>query len=329
MKTRKLGAVEVGAIGLGCMGMSEFYGKGDDEQSLAVLERALELGVTMLDTADMYGSGHNESLLGRFLKIGKRRERVVLATKFAIRREPGKYARRVDNSPAYIRQACEASLVRLGVDCIDLYYIHRIEPGRPIEEAVGTMAELVKEGKIRAIGLSEPAAATLERAHKVHPITAVQSEYSLWTRDPEQDGVLEVCHKHGIGFVAYSPLGRGFLTGAIKDTSKLEEGDFRGMMPRFQGDYAARNIERLRVIEAIAGAKGCTAAQVALAWVLSRPWGVVPIPGTKRLKYLEENIAAEKVKLSALELDELEEAFPVGADYGPRYTEEGMKGLGQ
>ncbi len=330
MQTRNLGTLEVSSLGLGCMGMSEFYGRGDDAESLRVLARALELGVSLLDTADMYGMGHNEELLARFIREeATRRERIVIATKFGIRRIEGRYERRIDNSPAYVRAACEASLKRLGVDSIDLYYIHRIEPGRPIEEAVGAMAELVREGKIRAIGLSEPSAATLERAHKVHPICAVQSEYSLWTRDPEIDGVFDACSRLGVGFVAYSPLGRGFLTGALKDSTQLGEGDVRGMMPRFQGDYALENLRRLELIEAMAVEKGCTTAQMALAWVLANPLGIVPIPGTKRIKYLEENVEAAGILLGVEEMARLDAAFPAGADYGPRYTAEGMKGVGE
>jgi aryl-alcohol dehydrogenase-like predicted oxidoreductase len=329
MQTRAIGQLSVGAIGLGCMGMSEFYGPTDEEVSLSVLERALELGVTMLDTADMYGIGHNERLLGRFFKARHgRRERVTLATKFGIRRKPGEYARTIDNSPAYIREACEASLMRLGIDHIDLYYVHRLEPGRPVEETVGALAELVREGKIRAIGLSEPSAATLERAHKVHPITSVESEYSLWTRDPETNGVFDTCKRLGIGFVAYSPLGRGFLTGAITDVESLPKGDFRGTLPRLQKGCIEANLARLGAINAIAMANGCTTAQVALAWVLAQPQGVVPIPGTKRLKYLEENVAAANVQLSQTCIARLDEAFPAGADYGPRYSPEGMKGVG-
>jgi len=330
MKIRKLGPFEVGAVGLGCMGMSEFYGPGDDAQSLAVLERALELGVTLFDTADMYGMGRNEELLARFFLEGKgRRDRIVLATKFGVRRGAGRYERGIDNSPAYIRKACEASLKRLGVDHIDLYYIHRIEPGRPIEEAIGTLAQLVQEGKIRAVGLSETSATTLARAHKVHPIAAVQSEYSLWTRDPETDGVLDTCQRLGIGFVPYSPLGRGFLTGVITEATQFEEGDFRSSLARFSGPHAAMNHERLKIIEAIAATKHCTMAQVALAWVLANPKEIVPIPGTKRIKYLEENVAAESIELTSSELAMLDKSFPTGTDYGPRYSAEGMKGIGE
>ena len=329
MQTRAIGQLSVGAIGLGCMGMSEFYGPTDEEVSLSVLERALELGVTMLDTADMYGAGHNERLLGRFFKAKHgRRERVTLATKFGVRRKEGEYARKIDNSPAYIREACEASLQRLGIDHIDLYYVHRIEKDRPIEETVGALAELVREGKIRAIGLSEPSAATLDRAHKVHPIAAVESEYSLWTREPETNGVFETCRRLGIGFVAYSPLGRGFLTGAITDVKNLPKGDFRSTLPRLQGEYFEANLARLGAINAVAMANGCSTAQVALAWVLAQPNNIVPIPGTKRLKYLEENVAADNVRLSQTCLARLDESFPTNADYGPRYTTEGMKGIG-
>lgn len=330
MQTRKLDGLSVGAIGLGCMGMSEFYGPGDDAVSLKVLARALELGVTLFDTADMYGSGANEELLARFFKEdASRRDRVVLATKFGIRRKKGEYARTIDNSPEYIRSACDDSLKRLGVDCIDLYYIHRIEPGRPIEEPMEALAELVRAGKIRSIGISEPSAATLERAHKVHPVAAVQSEYSLWTRNPEADGVFEACKRLGIGFVAYSPLGRGFLTGALKDVKNLPKGDFRGGLERLSGEHLEKNLKLLAVIEGMAAAKSCSPAQLALAWVLAKPWGIVPIPGTKRLKYLEDNCGAAGVSLSQAEMGALDEAFPVGADYGPRYTAEGMKGVGE
>jgi aryl-alcohol dehydrogenase-like predicted oxidoreductase len=329
MEKRTLGSLSVGKIGLGCMGMSEFYGPGDDAMSLKVLARALELGVTLFDTADMYGSGANEQLLGRFFKENRaRREEVVLATKFGIRRKPGDYARSIDNSPAYIREACEASLKRLGVDCLDLYYIHRIEPGRPIEEPMAALAELVKQGKIRAIGLSEPSAATLEKAHKVHPVAAVESEYSLWTRNSETDGVFKTCQKLGIGFVAYSPLGRGFLTGTLKDMQKLAKGDFRNTLPRMSGEHLEKNLKLLGVLDGIAVSKGCSLARLVLAWILSKPWGIVPIPGTKRIKYLEDNAGAESVKLTPKEIKTLDAAFPVGADYGPRYTPEGMKGVG-
>ncbi|HNX05760.1 MAG TPA: aldo/keto reductase [Opitutales bacterium] len=329
MDKRKLGGLSVGAIGLGCMGMSEFYGVRDDETSLRVLEKALEIGVTMLDTSDLYGDGHNEELLGRFFKASKgAREKVVLATKFGIRRLPGVYSRKIDNSPEYIRSACEASLKRLGVDAIDLYYVHRIEQGRPIEETVGVLAELVKEGKIRAIGLSEPSAATLEKACAAQTIAAVQSEYSLWTRGAEKDGVLKTCKARGVGFVAYSPLGRGFLTGTITDTSKLAPSDFRKMLPRFEKEKLGENARRLKYVYDLARVHGATPAQIALSWVLSRPFGIVPIPGTKKLKYLEENVASAKVVLTAAEIAGLEEAFPVGADYGERYTPEGMKSIG-
>lgn len=330
MEKRKLGTLSVGEIGLGCMGMSEFYGPDDDEVSLKVLARALELGVTFLDTADMYGFGANERLLGRFFKEDRsRRDRVVLASKFGIKRKKGEYARTIDNSPSYIRECCEASLQRLGVDCIDLYYIHRIETGRPIEEAMTALAKLVRQGKIKAIGISEPSAATLERAHKVHPVAAVQSEYSLWTRNSEADGVFEACKRLGIGYVAYSPLGRGFLTGALKDLQNLQKGDFRGSMARMQGEHLEKNLKLLGVIDAVAVAKGCSLAQVVLAWILSKPMGIVPIPGTKRIKYLEDNMGAANVKLTLDEVKTLDEAFPIGADYGPRYSAEGMKGVGE
>jgi aryl-alcohol dehydrogenase-like predicted oxidoreductase len=328
MEARRLGTLSVGAIGLGCMGMSEFYGARDDAVSLQVLARALERGVTLFDTADMYGSGHNEELLGRFLREHPgSREKVTLASKFGIRRMPGEYKRTIDNSPEYIRSACEASLKRLGVEAIDLYYVHRLETGRPVEETVAVLAALVKEGKIRAIGLSEVSAATLEKAHAVHPVAAVQSEYSLWSRGPEKDGVLATCKRLGIGFVAYSPLGRGFLTGTV-NMDALPANDFRTILPRFQRARMDENTRRLLFVRELARIHSATPAQVALAWVLSRKWGIVPIPGTKKLKYLEENTAAEKVKLTQAQIAGLEEAFPCNADYGARYTPEGMQGIG-
>jgi len=329
MKTRHLGKVAVGAVGLGCMGMSEFYGATDRNESFRVLERALELGVTLLDTADMYGSGENEKLLGSFFKEHPgSRGRVVLATKFGVRRNAGRYERAVDNSPRYVREACEASLARLGVECIDLYYMHLRDPAQPIEETVEAMAGLVREGKVRAIGLSEISAATLEKACAVHPVSAVQSEYSLWTREAETNGVLETCARLGAGFVAYSPLGRGFLTGAVRGKEGLAADDFRRILPRFEGDLLKSGLERVRVVESVAARKGCTPAQVALAWVLSRPWGIVPIPGTKRVRYLEQNVGATNVVLEENDLRELDAAFPADADNGPRYTAEGMKGIG-
>lgn len=326
MEQRKIGSssLSVAAIGLGCMGMSEFYGPTDDVQSLATLERALELGVTHFDTADMYGSGHNEQLLGRFL-AGKR-DRVVVATKFGIVRQPGVYARTIDNSPAYVQAACEASLKRLGIETIDLYYVHRRNPDVPVEDLVGAMADLVRQGKVRALGLSEVSGDTLRRAHAVHPIAAVQSEYSLWTRDVEGD-VLPVCRDLGVSLVAYSPLGRGMLTGAIAKTDDLAEGDFRRMNPRFQGANMDANQHLVDKVRALAAAKDCTPGQVALAWLLAQGSNILPIPGTKRIAYLEDNVGAAAIALTADEVAQLNAALPPGAASGERYPSEGMKGL--
>ena len=291
-------------MGLGCMGMSEFYGKSDDDQSLRTLARAFELGVSMFDTADIYGRGENELLVGRFLQGAKgRRARCFLATKFGIRRDPGgppgsTYDRDLDNSPAYMRACCEASLKRLGTDCIDLYYVHRLDTRLPVEEVVGALADLVRQGKIRAIGLSEISAATLRRAHAVHPIAALQSEYSLFTRDVEQD-ILPTCRELGVTLVAYSPLGRGILTGALKDTTQLDANDLRLSSPRFEGDNLASNLALLSQVQSVAAAHACTLGQVALAWLLAQGDDVIPIPGTKRVKYLEENTAAADLVLSA------------------------------
>ncbi|GLR78632.1 aldo/keto reductase [Azospirillum oryzae] len=325
MKQRNIGGIlSVSEIGLGCMGMSEFYGPTDDAQSLATLERALELGVTHYDTADMYGSGHNESLLARFL-AGKR-DRVTVATKFGIVRQPGEYARRVDTSPAYVAQACDASLKRLGVETIDLYYAHRVNPDIPVEDTVGAMADLVKAGKVRALGLSEVSAATLRRAHAVHPIATVQSEYSLWTRDVEA-AVLPACHELGISLVAYAPLGRGMLTGAVSSPDQFAENDFRRIAPRFAGDNFDRNLALVEQVKALAAQKGCTAGQVALAWLLAQGPEILPIPGTKRIKYLEENVGAAAVTLSDAEVKALSDALPPGVAAGDRYTAEGMRGV--
>ncbi|WP_042704642.1 aldo/keto reductase [Azospirillum sp. B506] len=325
MKQRKIGNIlSVSEIGLGCMGMSEFYGPTDDSQSLATLERALELGVTHYDTADMYGSGHNESLLARFL-AGKR-HRVTVATKFGIVRQPGEYSRRVDTSPAYVAQACDASLKRLGVETIDLYYAHRINPEIPVEETIGAMADLVKAGKVRALGLSEVSAATLRRAHAVHPIAAVQSEYSLWTRDVEA-AVLPTCRELGISLVAYAPLGRGMLTGAVSSPDQFAENDFRRIAPRFSGNNFDRNLALVEQVKALAAQKGCTPGQVALAWLLAQGPDILPIPGTKRIKYLEENVSAAEVTLTAVEVKALSDALPPGVAAGDRYTAEGMRGV--
>jgi aryl-alcohol dehydrogenase-like predicted oxidoreductase len=315
MKHRKLGALDVGAIGLGCMGMSAFYGKTDDTESLAVIDRALELGVTLLDTADMYGPYTNEALVGKAIK--GRRDKIVLATKFAIQIIDG--MRRINGKPAYVKSACDASLKRLGVDHIDLYYQHRVDPDTPIEETIGAMADLVKAGKVRYLGMSEASADTIRRAHKVHPISALQSEYSLWTRDPE-DSVLATCRELGIGFVAYSPLGRGFLTGQIKKFDDLAADDFRRTNPRFQGDNFAKNLELVDRVTQLATQKGCTPGQLALAWVLAQGDDIVPIPGTKRRAFLEENLGAEHVSLSRRDLASIDEIAPKGAAAGERYA---------
>jgi len=316
---------EVFPIGLGCMGMSEFYGPTDEAESLRTLQAAFDAGVDSYDTADIYGFGDNEILLGRFLK--SRRDQVHLATKFGIVRRPGAYERRIDNSPDYIREACEASLQRLGTDRIDLYYLHRIAPEVPIEESVGTLARLIEQGKIGAIGLCEVSPETLKRAHAAHPVAAVQSEYSLWSRDPEQ-GMLAACRELGVSFVAYSPLGRGFLTGRIADPGQLAADDFRRSNPRFQGDNLAHNLELAERVRNFAQRKGCTPAQLAIAWLLAQGPDIIPIPGTKRTSYLKENLGAIEVSLDAGELAELSAALPPGAAAGERYTAEGMKGIG-
>lgn len=312
----KTGAT-VSAIGLGCMGMSEFYGPGDDQRSLETLATALEQGIDFLDTADMYGVGHNEELLGRFLK--GRRERVVLATKFGIVRTPdAPTARHIDNSPQYVHQACDASLRRLGVDTIDLYYVHRRNQSVPIEDTVGAMAELVKAGKVRYLGLSEVSAETLRRAHAVHPITAIQSEYSLWTRGPEQR-MLETCRELGVTFVPYSPLGRAILTGAVKNQEALAPDDFRRGNPRFQGEALQKNLRLVEGLADFARKRDATSGQIALAWLLSKHSHVVPIPGTKRPRYVIENAAAAAIKLSADEIAALDELFDPAAVAGERY----------
>ncbi len=324
MQTRKLGAKgpEVSALGLGCMGMSEFYAGRDDAESRATLERALELGVTFFDTADMYGIGDNEELLAPFL--AKHRDRIVLATKFGIVRDKSDpTVRGIDGSPGYVKKACEASLRRLGVDTIDLYYQHRKDPATPIEETVGAMAELVKEGKVRFLGLSEVGPKHLAKACSVHPIAAVQSEYSLWTRDPE-DGLLAACREHGAAFVAYSPLGRGFLTGQIQRFEDLGEDDYRRYSPRFQGDNFAKNLQLVKAVEAMAKDKGATPAQLALAWVLAKDDNVIPIPGTKHRRYLEQNVGALEVRLSDQDMKKLDDIFPEGAAAGLRYPKEMM-----
>ncbi len=322
MKRRRLGqGLEVSEQGLGCMGMSEFYGTGDDAESLATIHEALDSGVNFLDTADMYGPFTNERLVGR--AIASRREDVVLATKFGNERgEDGSFIR-VNGRPEYVLAACEASLARLGVEHIDLYYQHRVDRSVPVEETWGAMASLVEAGKVRHLGISEASAATIERAHAVHPVSAVQSEYSLWTRDPE-DGVLDTCRRLGIGFVAYSPLGRGFLTGEEANRSTTDARDFRSTHPRFQGENRVANLALVARLEVLAVDKGVSVAQLALAWVLSRGDDVVPIPGTKRRRWLRENIAASDIVLSGAECAALEDAVPREAVAGERYREQGM-----
>src|SRR4051812_3701122 len=326
MITRKLGNLTVSALGLGCMGMSDFYGGRDEAESLATIDRALELGVTLLDTADMYGPYTNEELLGRAL-AGKKRDSFVLATKFGIVRGPRPQDRAVNGKPEYVKQSIEGSLKRLGLEYVDLYQYHRVDASTPIEETVGALAELVKAGKVRHIGLSEVSVSTLRRAHAVHPIASIQSEYSLWTRDPETDGVLDACRELGVGFLAYSPLGRGFLTGQIKKFEDFDVDDYRRLSPRFQGDNFEKNLELVQRITELARARSVPVSQLALAWVLAKAPNIVPIPGTKRRKYLEENVGAVQLTLSAKELAQLEAAFPVGAAAGPRYPEAMMASL--
>jgi aryl-alcohol dehydrogenase-like predicted oxidoreductase len=322
MQQRALGQLRVSALGLGCMGMSEFYGAGDDSESLATIRRAIELGVTFLDTADAYGPYKNEELVGR--AIAGRRGDVVLATKFGIVREGE--SRRIDGTPAYVQRSCEASLKRLGTDQIDLYYLHRRDPNTPIEDTVGAMARLVEQGKVRFIGLSEVSVETLRKAHATHPITALQTEYSLWTRDPE-DEILPACRQLGIGFVAYSPLGRGFLTGQFKSPDDFAADDFRRNSPRFQGQNFQRNLHLVVAVERMARAKGHTPSQLVLAWLLAKGSDIVPIPGTKRVRYLEENVGALDVRLTEADLANLEAAFPKNSAAGTRYAEAAMASL--
>jgi aryl-alcohol dehydrogenase-like predicted oxidoreductase len=319
MKFRTLGpkGPQVSTIGLGCMGMSEFYGAHDDAESIGVIHHALDAGLNFLDTADIYGPHANEVLVGKAIR--ERRGEVFLATKFGIVRDPDDAAKRgVNGRPDYVRAACDASLKRLGVDHIDLYYQHRVDPATPIEDTVGAMAELVRAGKVRFLGLSEPSAKTIERAHTVHPITAVQSEYSLWTRDPE-DGVLQTCVRLGIGFVPYSPLGRGFLTGAIKSQDDFGLDDYRRGSPRFQGENFGKNLELVDKVRELASGKGCMPSQLALAWVLAQNEHIVPIPGTKRIKYLDENIGALDVELGHADLAAIDAIFPRDIAAGARY----------
>ena len=325
MQQRRLGKLQVSAIGLGCMGMSEYYSGRDQDEAVATIHRALDSGITLLDTADIYGVGANEELVGRAIR--DRRREAVVATKFGIVRKPNGDYVGISGRPDYVRSACDASLQRLGVEAIDLYYQHRVDPETPIEDTVGAMAELVAAGKVRHIGLSEASPGTIRRAHKVHPITALQTEYSLWSREPEPE-ILATVRDLGVGFVAYSPLGRGFLTGQIKSVDNLDADDWRRNVPRFQGENFEKNLDLVREVETMAGDKGCTPAQLALAWVLAQGDDIVPIPGTKRRKYLDENLAALDVRLTADELARIDRVLPPGLAAGTRYAAPQMRFLG-
>lgn len=326
MQIKKLGSqgLQVSALGLGCMGMSEFYGVRDDQESIATIHHALSLGICFLDTADMYGPHTNEMLVGEALR--GRRHQAIIATKFGIMRGEDPTVRSFNGKPEYVQSACEASLRRLGTDVIDLYYLHRADPDTPIEETVGAMSRLVEAGKVRFLGLSEVGSHTLRRAHQVHPITALQSEYSLWSRDPEID-VLRTCRELGIGFVAYSPLGRGFLTGQVTHPEELPQDDYRRVHPRFSGENFIKNLQLVDQIKALARRKNCTPSQLAIAWVLAQGDDIIPIPGTKKRRYLEENSGAISIFLSAEELAEIERAFPMEAAAGPRYPAHMMSHL--